>query len=873
MAGRGQDGPDGGVSGADAQELGFLREFAHEFVSRLDIAGTVVYVSPSVAHVLGRAPAEILGRSLPFADDLDEGRLRASIGRVVAAPGAHELVDVSLRHRDGTSRRMSMDLTSTGFLADSAGVVIVGSWDSSAERALADSERRFRMLVDNAADVVILSDHEGRVAWTSPSVLRVLEWPPAMLVGTDLLDLVHQDERASMQDVLDVLRPAGGAVGEESRRVVVRLRSRLGAHLWMSGTISRTSDDPGSPPELVVVLHDVTDLVQAHERAGAAADRMTAMVTSMIDPFILLEAVRDEAGVLADLRYVEVNEAACAYNRLRREEMIGARLLDLFPGQAMGGPLPEYFEAIETGNSVVFDDYLYPHEILGEARRYDIRAMPAGRDLLAVTWRDVTDRHRAQSETVASEELYRLVTDDVADAVVRFDDTMALTWASPSFERLTGFSRGPVRPGTRLPLAALMDERWVDHLRPRLEQGRRVEGLRLRLRHADDSSSWVSLIAHPFVHADGAADGYVAVLRDIQPEVEAQELVEHQNGHDLLTGLANRHLQLARLSQAMADPANRGLTVALLSIGVDRLSTVNDALGYAAGDAVLRVVSARIVREVGSPDVVARVAADQFAAVVTGLRSEIDSAGLAARLCDAAREPVRYDGHVVVPTVSVGIAGTTKPVEPEELLRRSTLAMRQAKEAGRDRWAFVDSGTADRAARRLHLEEGLRVALAERCIVPWYQPVVDLAGRQVVGYEALARWVRPGSDTVADAGPADFIPVAEHCGLIGPLDRQILTAALARLTSLPGRHMAVNVSMSSLVSPGFREWLLDLLAADPDLTRRVRLEVTETALLRVSDEVLTTMRAAHGLGATWYADDFGTGSPRSATCGTCRSAG
>ena len=187
-------------------------------------------------------------------------------------------------------------------------------------------------------------------------------------------------------------------------------------------------------------LRDTADLARASELSARSADRLRATIDSLIDPFALLESVRDPDGRLVDLRYVEANRAALAYNRTTREQLIGHTMLELFPGLLEHGPLASYFAAIESGVPMVLDDVAYGNEILGETRRYDLRGVKNG-DGLALTWRDTTERYAAQQEVARSQDGYRLLAEHASDFVLRSRPDGVIDWASPSVSRVLGWTQ------------------------------------------------------------------------------------------------------------------------------------------------------------------------------------------------------------------------------------------------------------------------------------------------------------------------------------------------------------------------------------------------------------------------------------------------
>ena len=705
-------------------------------------------------------------------------------------------------------------------------------------------------LVADAGDVAFLMDTDRHLVWVSPACEAVLGWSPEELIGTHPADLLHPDDLVEAHAISTRLRARESPGGQE-RDWLVRMAVKGGGYRWLSGSITRVDDNDGVFFGFTTVLHDVDELVRLRQASEEEAARTHAFLGAMLDPFALFEGVRDDDGNLIDLLYVDCNDAAWQYNQLTRDQMIGHRLLDLFPGQATDGPLSLYFEVIETGEPRVLDDYAYPHEIIGHERRYDIRAVRAGANLLALTWRDVTDRFRDRQELAASERMYRLATEDITDAVIQSDDSMVIQWVSPSFEELTGFSAAEVIGQNGLFFAVDPDVEAIGSALRRIDDGGSVVELRLQIRLKAGGARWASVRVRRYEDESGQRNGYVAVLRDIEDETRVRRELEHRTRHDMLTGLPNRALFVEGLeNRGRHEGSWQGVSV--LFIGIDRLSRINEALTYAAGDLVIQTIAARLQGVLDASDYLSRVGGDGFAVILTDLPDAAAATSAAERILASGREPIEIDGHTIVPTLSIGIAHGERQDSADDLLSRAALAMREAKTQGRDRWAVAGRGVTEELRRSLDTHALLKQAVETEVIESWFQPVVQLPQERVIGYEILARW--PGGDD-----PGVFVPLAEEIGLAPALDRLMLGRALEHLPVLSPRHLAVNLSMRTLSSPVDIRWLTGTLADHRQLLHQLHLEITETALASLDAEAISAMEAIRDLGARWFVDDFGTG--------------
>ena len=330
--------------------------------------------------------------------------------------------------------------------------------------------------------------------------------------------------------------------------------------------------------------------------------------------------------------------------------------------------------------------------------------------------------------------------------------------------------------------------------------------------------------------------------------------LEHRAAYDSMTGLSNRHSIEARI----ASLAERGDGGAVMFLDIDRLKLVNDTLGHAVGDELIRSVADRL-GAFGAGDVmVGRFGGDEFVMVV----EPSASAGvehLAEQVLHQLRAPLLIGDRRLSATCSIGIARAGGGSSPATLLRDADLAMYDAKRAGGNCIRVCNDSLRSTAARHLELEGELRSAISSDRIQVHYQPVVDLESGRTVSIEALARW-RWGERWVP---PAEFIPVAEESGLILPLGEQVLRQACSALSALenlcPGLSLAVNLSPIQLQAGGTARLIADALeewSIDPG---RLCLEITESVLMSEEQSLDQAVQAIRALGVSVAIDDFGTG--------------
>ena len=465
-----------------------------------------------------------------------------------------------------------------------------------------------------------------------------------------------------------------------------------------------------------------------------------------------------------------------------------------------------------------------------------------------------------------SEARYRLLAENAADMIVQHTADRRRTYVSPASRALLG--REPEE---------LLAQDFVEILHPDDREGVTAAYNHLmrhggkttccyRLRHKDGRYVWVEThwVAAPAVVApDRTQDAasrmeLVAVVRDISERKAAEARIAHMAHHDALTGLPNRMLLRKRLHEALAR-AGRGEVFAVLCLDLDYFKAVNDTLGHTIGDALLRMVTQRLLADVRETDTVARLGGDEFAIVQSSLDQPRDATALARRIIDVLGQPYEIDGHQIVIGASLGIAiAPSDGAHPDELLKNADLALYRAKADGRAAWRFFEPEMDARMQERRLLELDLRRALAAGEFALHYQPLVNPRTCRVVGFEALIRWQHPARGLVS---PAEFVPLAEEIGLIGAIGEWVLQEACAEAAGWPGEiKVAVNLSAAQLrAGRALADTVSAALRTSGLPASRLELEVTETAMLQDTDEVLATLHRIRAMGVAIALDDFGTG--------------
>jgi diguanylate cyclase (GGDEF)-like protein len=339
-----------------------------------------------------------------------------------------------------------------------------------------------------------------------------------------------------------------------------------------------------------------------------------------------------------------------------------------------------------------------------------------------------------------------------------------------------------------------------------------------------------------------------------------QEELAFMATHDPLTGLANRTLMIDRGERMLSRARRRRTPIAAVLVNVDNFTALNDTLGHAAGDELLKSIGERLNAAIRDTDALGRLAGDEFALIVEEPPLSGGPAMIAERLTRALRAPFALaGGREVTVTASMGIA-VGERCSAEELLRDADIAMHRAKLEGRDGHVLFQAGMHDLVQTRMQLEMDLRGALTREEFFLVYQPTFDLHGMVPTGLETLLRWERPQIGVVQ---PNDFIPLLEETGLIVDVGRWVLEAACRQCAAWRrGGHpvgIAVNVSARQLDNESFVEDVRAALHASGLEPPALTLEITETALMRNAEATCRLLHSIKQLGVRIAIDDFGTG--------------
>jgi len=485
-----------------------------------------------------------------------------------------------------------------------------------------------------------------------------------------------------------------------------------------------------------------------------------------------------------------------------------------------------------------------------------------GRCIVGVR-RTALRRDAALAALQASESRFRSLVENSSGVILLLASDGTVGFASPTLTRILGHVPEAV---VGRPVAELVDPADAAALERSLAAWRVAPGpgatVSLTWRHTDGGSVAGETIGTNLL-ADPAVGALMLNTRDVSERRALEQRLSHQARHDALTGLPNRRSFEEAVDELTGDRRRAGDTIGIVFVDIDGFKAVNDTLGHAVGDGVLREAGARLVRATRADDLAARLSGDEFAVLVTGPDAAAGAHATAARVEDAFATPFRVLGRELAIRASIGVAVSDADLGgAADILRHADLAMYEAKAKGGGRSIAFSADLGAVVARRMRLESALGEAVAEHHLTIAYQPVVALDTGRTSGLEALARWHHRELGAVS---PVEFIPIAERSGLIVALGRAVLRQAcsdLAAWRALPGWEalkLGVNLSVRQLadvdVVRDVRE-ALDAVGLPPDA---LILELTESTFMEHAETLSARLRQLRALGVGLALAGFGTG--------------
>ncbi|MGR9051822.1 MAG: EAL domain-containing protein [Gammaproteobacteria bacterium] len=471
---------------------------------------------------------------------------------------------------------------------------------------------------------------------------------------------------------------------------------------------------------------------------------------------------------------------------------------------------------------------------------------------------DIDDRKNAEEKLMLAASVFEYST----EAIMITDADNSICSVNPAFTRITGYRLDEVAGRDPKFLASgKHDKAFFKDMWDTLNAKSQWQGeIWNRRKNGEFFPEWMTLHAHK--DGNGKIFRYVAIFSDITLEKHTQNLLNHQATHDQLTGLPNRALFYDRLQQSLNIAKRNGKAVALLFIDLDGFKSINDTLGHSIGDELLIATADRIRTLFRSSDTFARLGGDEFVVILNDLHTVNETIPIARKILKKLSQPFPTSHGELTISGSIGIALYPKDADDlESLIQYADNAMYAAKKGGRNQFHFFKKEMQQAAEQKYRLEKDLKNAMTHDQLEVYFQPIIELQSREIIGAETLVRWQHPERGMIA---PDDFIPIAEECGLIGQLGIVVTEKACyeaeAWLTATKRPlYLTINKSVQQFrMDPNCKQ-MLDTVNTYRFPLDRIVVEITENMMLMSYRDYMQTLNRLREHGIKIFLDDFGTG--------------
>ncbi len=628
-----------------------------------------------------------------------------------------------------------------------------------------------------------------------------------------------------------------------------------------------TSDKAKKSPKVQGAPRDKTPKSPRTKSTGAKSKKATverfAALEEVGQNSLDLLLVVDKSG---SVKYA--NPTSLATFGISLEESIGTDAFAYLHPDDVERVFTQFLELLQTPRGSIRDTVRIV-AANGEVREIELVSTYA-LDSVAVAGiilngRDVTEQNNYVKQLHVLEERFRVAFEDNMAPMIFTDLDDRLFAANDAFCNMIGFTREEVMGRDSTPFTYPEDIGITEASHRRILRGEEGQSRYVkRYVRKDGRLIYVEVLRSPARDEDGKILYNVISERDITDERTLAAELSHQALHDTLTGLSNRVLFTDRLEQARAKIGRDGGLYAVLLLDLDDFKGVNDSLGHLAGDQLLQAVARRLEHVTRATDTLCRFGGDEFLYLAEGLNSPKDAELTATRLLDALVEPFSVAGTQVEQQASIGVTvsdGTKS--EKNDLVRNADVALYEAKREGKGRFVLFTPSMHQQAVDRFELVRELRQALQSGDLKMHYQPIVDLATLEIVGFEALMRWQHPVRGWVP---PNVFIPAAEQSDLILDLGYFALREAISAASSwkqsedkTKDLYVSVNLSARQFHDPGLVS-IIETVLAQSELSReQLVIEITESVTLLNVSETMNVMEQLGRFGITFALDDFGAG--------------
>jgi diguanylate cyclase (GGDEF)-like protein/PAS domain S-box-containing protein len=750
------------------------------------------------------------------------------------------------------------------------------------ERSLGDS------VFDAIPDAIIIIDRTGTIDRVNPATLELTGFAADDLVGRPISTLTRRDRVFN--------RIFAQTLTGRTSRYETRCTRKDGSRFPVSISTSTIFDARTGDHKLVCVARDITrrKRLEAESRAisrilhgvttTASLEELFQLIHRTIKKILYAEnffvALIDPATEILSVQFwvdkydpipapFKMGRSLSAHVFRNGEPMLLSnddvnRIIAAGEVESVGTDSPIWLGVpLKTPAGTIGVLVVQDYERSDTYTERDVELLASVADQIAIA----IERKRAEEALRLSQERFQLVTQATNDAVWDWNLFSDEMWWNDGIQKIFGYTReemgGDIQTWTKL-IHPEDAERVTRDLHQHIDTGKANWSAEYRFCRKDGTYAHVIDRGYVVYDDDEMPVRMIGSMMDVTERKSLEEQLTHQALHDPLTNIANRALFQNRVDHALAKLPRSSSKLAVLFLDLDNFKAVNDSLGHAAGDKLLVAVAERLQDCLRTTDTPARLGGDEFAVLCESVHRIDEAVMIAERILAVFQQPFMIDGKETFVGTSIGIAASSDiAVTSEELLRNADLAMYLAKSQGKGHYVVFEPKMHEALMERIELEDDLRRGIEQEEFVIHYQPILDLSSNDMLGMEALVRWVHPRYGMLS---PMKFIPLAEETNLIVPLGEWILAEACRQVQQWRDRYdgqmdfsVTVNISIRQFQQKELVDMVSGALSNSGLPARCLILEITESFMMQDTEATIVKLQLLRDLGVRLAIDDFGTG--------------
>lgn len=719
-----------------------------------------------------------------------------------------------------------------------------------------DEQSRLQTILNAIGDAVIAIDTRKGVIGFNPSAEQLTGWSPKDAIGgklNDIFQIIHAKSHQSLSTLIDQVLDENKNLSLPEHSTLI---DRSGHKHQITGTVAPFLDIKTRDTGAVLAFHDISQDYTLRNKLITSEKRFKDIMNSLNDILILIDT---------DFKVQLMNNEGLRVYQIDENNYVGKTCHELFWNcleLCENCPSLQVMKDSKATKRLRFarDGKVFNH-IINPV--FDDKNQLTGTSVIAT---DITERYRAEEALLKSQNQLHDVANSLPGAIFQLRVTsireVSMTYVGEGVRPLAGLSETADIKSVPVILAAICPADRIKMMRMTLFAACNIKIWEAEFRFTTpQGEKWMHGRAYPRQEEDGSIV-FNGVITDINARKVVEEELEHRAYHDHLTGLPNAVLFRDRLEHALTRAKRHREVIAVVMLDLDRFKDVNDSLGHAVGDQLLREVAGRLRRYLRTDDTVARLGGDEFMVLLEGFKGLDGIAVVLDKMMKAFSLPFWISEHELRVAASVGV--TTYPDggnNVEGLIKNADVAMYRVKKEGGFHYNFYSQEMTELVLARMTLEGELRKALEQGQLELHYQPKVTLASGEIVSVEALARWNHPQKGMIA---PNVFIPVAEASNLILMLGEWVLEQACQqaqawRQQGINFGKVAVNVSAAQFQRGQLVATVRTVLEKTGLPANCLCLEITETALMEVTEKIINDLTLLRAWGVNLAIDDFGTG--------------